>query len=234
MGASNYRQSNHGDAATSTSLAVAFPSNIGAGKRLITVGLIDYRPSLGGTLTLSDTLGTTYTQRTTATLLATLAIYIYDGIAIAAGGANTVTADYGATTQTSIVMAIAEYADMLTANAFDAANSATGNSAALDSGAFTAALNGELVVGFGLDGNTSISAGTNETFTSRENWSNPSFRSWQDALKSVAGSTNAQFTGGTSGNWMCAGACYKRRYMVNSPLNGIGPFAAKSHNPSFE
>lgn len=226
----SYVQSAQVTVSGGTSAGVAYPSNVGQGKRTLAVGIFDYVPSLGGTRTISDTFTTAWnTPAAAATIIgATATAFGAWGIAPVAGGADTVTVSYSVS-QTTIVLAISEYSGLNTSSPFDqgaGANDISGTSTALNSGNtpnLTGA--GETVWGFGLAGTSTMTAGSNEAFALRVSVAG---YATEDAVHAASGTpTSAQMTASVAANWLCVCMTFK-------PWMPDEDYGAPMSNPGFD
>ncbi len=192
------QQNVNGNNAGTSNMSVSFTSNNTAGNFLIVAGSAA-RPA--GTLSISDTLGNSYSTAFGPVTDTTqdVAIYIWY-VPICKGGANTVTITPSGTA--ALEIHVSEWSGIATVSPVDQTASATGTGTSVSSGAMTTTMNGELVFGYGWVFNTA-SAGTGFTPISLINGDLDEYQ-----VQGTAGSVAATFTQ-TSGTWFALMATFK-------------------------
>jgi hypothetical protein len=187
-----------GNESTITSISANFLSNNTAGNFLIVTGTAA-RPA--GALSISDTLGNTYTPAmgpvTDANQNVTAYIWY---VPSCKGGANTVTLTPA--TAAALEIHISEWTGLATPSPVDQTASATGTGTAVSSGAATTTVTGELIFGYTFLYNTAT-AGAGFTPLSLVNGDLDEYQ-----VQSTAGSIAATFTQ-TSGTWFALMATFK-------------------------
>jgi len=192
-----------------TQAVLAFGANVTAGSSIFVCARIN---AVGKTITVTDTLGNTYagsggTAGDVTNNTAGFQTYLYSAHN-SAGGANTVTLAISGTGR--IWMNIAEYSGLATSSTLDQTASATGASAAIDSGATaTTTQASELVIGVG-------GSNVDNTFTLGTGFSNLNVAAagtnrvaMEGQVVSSTGTYNGTFTILTSTQWVGLVATYK-------------------------
>jgi len=183
--------------ATATSIAVVFTTNVLLGS------LICVQIAHGGTtdqvLTLTDTVGTIYTERKFLAG-ANVSGSVWSGVTTAAG-ANTVTATFAVTStfRRIAVHEVSGFTEFVGANATRFAAGACGNS-----GNITTTDNCYVFGCMHADqgGDFTIAAGTNVAWTLRENYQHANAPAGtEDFIQTAPGTLNAAFTEGSCTIW---------------------------------
>jgi hypothetical protein len=192
-------QSNvNGNESGTANMSVSFTSPNTQGNFLIVTGSAA-RPA--STLTISDTLGNTYTPAIGPVTDTTQNVTIYIWyVPVCKGGANTVTVT--PSTTAALEIHVSEWTGLASVSPVDQTASATGNGTAVSSGSQTTTVNGELIFGYGWVFNTA-SAGSGFKPISLINGDLDEYQ-----IQSTAGSIATTFTQ-TSGTWFALMATFK-------------------------
>jgi uncharacterized repeat protein (TIGR01451 family) len=192
------QQNVNGNESSTSNISVSFTSNNTPGNFLIVTGSAA-RPA--STLSISDTLGNTYTAAMGPVTdpAQDVTVYIWY-VANCKGGANTVKITLSGTA--ALEIHVSEWAGLATTSPVDQIASATGTGTSVSSGSQITTVNGELIFGYGWVFNTA-SAGTGFTPISLVNGDLDEYQ-----IQSTAGSAAATFTQ-ASGTWFAAMATFK-------------------------
>ena len=189
--------------AAGSSIQATFGINPGA-QHLIVVGASWADSSNNITLSVADTLGTSY-NRIAATHVYVNGAYIqatemWWGVT-STTGTCTVTVTLSAANPGSFRrLVIAEYSNVRTDTPFDAGNAFTTTGTAMDSGNITTVQDRSLIVGLGLlrSATANMSPGTNLAFTEHEEFATDPPIALEDAIQAAAGTISAQMTASAS------------------------------------
>jgi hypothetical protein len=192
-------QSNvNGNEAGTSNMSVSFNSSNTAGNFLIVTGTAA-RPA--STLTISDTLGNSYTAAMgpVTDTVQNVTVYIWY-VANCKGGASTVTITPSGTA--ALEIHVSEWSGLAASSTVDQIASNTGTGTSVSSGPQTTTANGELIFGYGWVLNTA-SAGAGFTPISLVNGDLDEYQ-----IQPASGSIAATFTQ-TSGTWFAAMVTFK-------------------------
>jgi murein DD-endopeptidase MepM/ murein hydrolase activator NlpD len=198
---------------TSLSIAKAFTSNNTAGNLI--VAMVSWDNANTNSMTCSDSQGNYYT-----TALLSKDTTNQDDIAICyaadiKGGANTVTATFGANSNI-LVLAVHEYSGVATTNPLDVSNSNIANGTSgtngYTAGSATTTTNGDLIFGTMQDDTSTtgtLTAGTN--YTKRIQASNTGGYPFitEDTIQSTAGSVTTNFSENQADGYVAGMVAFK-------------------------
>jgi hypothetical protein len=203
--------------AASTTIALAFDSNVTAGNFIVVYGFCDS----GGTVaSIADTIGNSYAQDVSHANADPYEPSVWSAQS-PNGGANTVTITFSASKAFRRIVII-EYQDILAANPTDVTAGADGVSTTPASGAAGTTVDGDLCLGFCVDVSGSpvtYTAGTNIAWTKFEDTaSSVAPVAAEEGEKASAGSVNADWTLSASHSWVALLVTYKPVPLGEGPI----------------
>ena len=194
------------DAGTTTSSALAFPSNNAAGNW---IGVAVRAGQAGQTIIVTDTRGNSYrkaAQLNETVDGTTLAFYYAENVS---AGSNSVTVADSIAGGT-LRFAIFEYSGVATASSFDVSGTAQGTSAAPGSGSVTTTTAGDLVIGMISTANAAtFTAGSGYTIEDRVPAAPNAKLMVEDRRAPTPGPVTAAATLGSSDSWGALLAAFK-------------------------
>lgn len=203
---------NNGGSGDAPNAAQPYNSNVVAGNLLVMSTGLNNSPISTSIASVTDTVGTVYSQVAFVAGPSSLGIAVWAGVA-PASGANTVTVTFNGNRGTW--MNIYEYSGSPNTVTVDAVATNTGSSTLPDSGSATTSANGDLIFGSALElAVVTNTAGTAITFTKgQENQATFTFVN-EDGVQTTAGSVHADWGAITSVAWSAAMVAF-------SPLSAI-------------
>lgn len=200
-----YRQSNSVIDSPTASVVVPYTNAQLAGN--FNVVVVGWNDSTSHVVSVTDTKGNIYEVAASAATSAgnaTSVIYYAKNILAAAGNANSVTVTFDTAVPYADVR-IAEYSGIDTVNPLDVAVSASGDSAAMSSGAVTTTNANDLLIGGNTVAHTTINAGSGYTQRILTGYGDI----LEDRVVSTAGSYSASADQDYAGHWVMQMAAFK-------------------------